>query len=446
MKPMTVKDLNKEDSLSLSIDSSFPGASSVEQGLELFLQALEGHACDWMPTLIKAKRQRKYSRDNFWKAFEEGRHEYGAILGLHRPTLPSVSLTLSLGLAHHPPGLRASLHIQPLSFLTEPERCRDIIDLVRTWVAQFPVAHTAAHSVADKQLSGSPYFCRDEKTTRRDGFDKVYAVYWLNVFGPKLVESVGRERMLSTPAYRVEELPGGAILLVTWPTAADFASEEARQAQARALVHLRPELDLDTVLRTLRERSATLAPVEPRFHPDVASLLSRAVDTVSLSERQRKIAEFNAWRPPEPEEWVEAAAAWPSDVEDMDQAGEHYATLSEHLVALLHSQVPSVFEETPESLTDVDFHFWNEHFPETFERELIEARAVPAVGAYLGEVLVRHLGGKWIPRKKLLEAQVQVGKRVWYPFLRAQRYMGSRQSLLDYSLTQLYRAAERHRS
>ncbi|MBN1206237.1 MAG: hypothetical protein JXB05_15075 [Myxococcaceae bacterium] len=53
---------------------------------------------------------------------------------------------------------------------------------------------------------------------------------------------------------------------------------------------------------------------------------------------------------------------------------------------LLHSKVPSVFEQTPESLTDVDFQFWHEN------------------------------------------------------------YMRSRQSLLDSSLTQLYRAAERHRS
>ncbi|WNG36092.1 hypothetical protein F0U61_22285 [Archangium violaceum] len=52
--------------------------------------------------------------------------------------------------------------------------------------------------------------------------------------------------------------------------------------------------------------------------------------------------------------------------------------------------------------------------------------------------------GQWIPRQKLEEAQVLVGNRVWLPFLRAQSYMTSRQALLDYSLTQLYRAAERH--
>ena len=59
---------------------------------------------------------------------------------------------------------------------------------------------------------------------------------------------------------------------------------------------------------------------------------------------------------------------------------------------------------------------------------------------------MRHLGGEWIPRKKLAEAQVRVGKRVWLPFLRAHRSLRSCQSLLEYSLTQLFRVAERHRS
>jgi hypothetical protein len=117
-------------------------------------------------------------------------------------------------------------------------------------------------------------------------------VFWLNVFGPKLVESVGRQRMLSTPAHRVEELPNGAILLVTWPIAADSASQEARLAQSRAHAHLRPDLDFKAVLSALRERSAALVPVEPRFHPDVAPLLSLVVERIALHERQRKLAEL----------------------------------------------------------------------------------------------------------------------------------------------------------
>jgi hypothetical protein len=251
--------------------------------------------------------------------------------------------------------------------------------------------------------------------------------------------------MLSTPAHRVEELPNGSVLLVTWPTAADYASDEARLAQARAYVHLRPDLDFDTVLRTLRERSATLAPVEPRFHPDVAPLLSRVVDDVAIHERQRRIAELNVWQPPEPGEWRPADSALPPDVDDPERARAHYSYLAERLVALLHTKVPSVFKATPESLTDVDFQLWHEEFPRVFERERIDAHAVPAIGAYLGEVLVRNLGGRWIPRQELMEAQVLVGNRVWFPFARAHHYMCSCQALLDHSLTQLYRVAERHR-
>ncbi|MDC0714205.1 hypothetical protein POL68_37425 [Stigmatella sp. ncwal1] len=61
------------------------------------------------------------------------------------------------------------------------------------------------------------------------------------------------------------------------------------------------------------------------------------------------------------------------------------------------------------------------------------------------DVLVRRLGGTWVLRAKMEESQVRVGKRVWLPFLRARRYMQSRHSLLDYSLTQFFKEAERYR-
>jgi hypothetical protein len=355
-------------------------------------------------------------------------------------------MALQLWFPPLPPEISIYINVKPLSFFSEVERCHQFVEMVRAWASRYVVTHAAAHSTDDRALTDSPNFGRDDETQRRDGFDKIYEVFWLNVFGPKLVEAVGRERVLSTPAWRVEELPNGAVLVVTWPTAADFASDEARLAQARAHAHLRPDLDFDTVLRTLRERSATLAPVEPRFHPDVAPLLSRVVDSVAIHERQRKITELNVWRPPEPEEWLPANALLPSDVADLERARAHYRYLAEHLVALLHTKVPSVFKATPESLTDVDYQFWHEEFPRVFEREKIDALAVPALGAYLGEVLVRHLGGEWIPRQKLEEAQVRVGDRVWLPFVRAWRAMRTCQSLLDFSLTQLYRVAERHRS
>jgi len=446
MKRLKLYDLNPEDRLCLSFKGTFNPQAPFERELEPLLRALESFAGDWMPDVVEGKRRRKYSRAAIWKGLEEERREKATDIGLYRTKLPALDMMLSLWFPPLEPKLDISLVLQPLSFFTDGERSRNFVDLVRAWASHYPVTYAMAHSMADRQLTDYPSFGRDKETWHRDGFDKVYEVFWLNIFTPKLVEAVGRERMLSTPAHRVEELPNGSILLVTWPSAADFARDEARQAQARALVHLRPDLDSETVQRTLRERSATLAPMEPHFHPDMAPLLARVVDDVAISERQRKIAEFNAWKPPEPEEWLAADAALSPDVTDPKATCEHYSLLAEHLVALLHTKVPSVFKETPESLTDVDYQFWHEEFPRVFERRDIDEHAVPAVGAYLGQVLVRNLGGQWIPRKKLEEAQVRVGNRVWLPFLRAHRYMRSRQSLLDYSLTQLYGVAARHRS
>ncbi|WP_375767831.1 hypothetical protein NR798_40115 [Archangium gephyra] len=446
MKVLDFHELKTDDRLRLTFDGTFDPQAARERELEPFLQALEEHAGEWMPDVVEGKRQRKYSRAALWKALEERESERYTHCGLYRTKWPALDMSLWLRLPPRPPELDITVNVKPLSFFAEEERCRHFVELVRVWASRYPVSHAVAHSSDDKNLAGFPDFGRDKETWYRDGFDKIYEVCWLNVFGPKLVESVGRERMLSTPAHRVEELPNGCVLLVTWPTAADFASEEARLAQARAHAHLRPDLDFDTLLRTLRERSATLAPVEPRFHPDLAPLLSRVVDRAASYERQRRIAELNAWQPPEPEEWRPASSALPPDVDNPGRALEIYSTLAEHLVALLHTQVPSVFEQTPESLTDVDFYFWREDFPKSRLRENIEAHAVPAIGAYLGEVLVRTLGGRWIPRQKLDETQVLVGNRVWFPFIRAHRYMRSCQALLDFSLTQLYRVAERHRS
>ncbi|ATB43387.1 hypothetical protein CYFUS_008867 [Cystobacter fuscus] len=446
MKVLDLHGVKGEDGLQFEFKGDFDSRVALERALEHFLQALEKFADGWMPDVVKGKRRRKYSRPSFWKALEERRDGDSTALGLYRTEWPALDMSLWLWLPPRPCELDIAINVKPLSFFKEEGRCHQFVEMVRHWASHYPVAHASAHGLADDQLSGAPLYGRDMQTSIRDGFDKIYEVSWLNVFGPQLVEAVGRERMLSTPAHRLEELPNGSVLMVLRPTAVDFASEEAREAQARAHVHLRPDLDYATVLRTLRERSAALAPVQPRFHPDVAPLLSRVVDGVAIHERQRKIAGFNMYQPPEPVEWRPADAALPPDVDDPEAAREHYSDLAEHLVALMHTKVPSVFEATPESLTDVDYQFWHEEFPRVFERQNIEAHAVPAIGAYLGEVLVRRLGGQWIPRRKLEEAQVLVGRRVWLPFVRAHHYMRSCQSLLDCSLTQLYHVAERHRS
>ncbi|MFY2564488.1 hypothetical protein ACN469_43265 [Corallococcus terminator] len=443
MKTLTLHDLDKVNNLRFTFDGTYDPRNGLEQAVTPFLESLESCADGWMPTIVKASRTRKYSRAAVGRALEERRQEYGTIIGLFRSENPGVSLVLNLGPERERSVLNISLSVQPLTFFDEVERCRNFVQVARAWASQYPADYAVAHSDADMHLAKFPSFGREKETWMRDGFDKIYELFWLNIFGPKLVESVGRERMLSTPAHIVEELPNGSVLLVLRPTSADFDSEEARVAQALAHVHLRPDHDFDTVLRTLKERSAVFVPVEPRFSPDVAPLLARLTDDSGVATRQRKITEFNSLHPPEPEEWLPVAL--PSDVENPERVRSHYDDLSEGLVAVLHTDVPSIMKETPESLTDLDFHFWTSHFPERYTREVLDGHSIPALGVYLGDVLVRRLGGTWVLRQKMEESQVRVGNRVWLPFLRARRYMQSRQSLLEYSLTQFFREAERYR-
>jgi hypothetical protein len=87
-----------------------------------------------------------------------------------------------------------------------------------------------------------------------------------------------------------------------------------------------------------------------------------------------------------------------------------------------------VYDETLESLTAVDYEMWLSEYP-TYEREKVERILIPSVGAYLGEVLVARLGGRWVPRRNLEETQVVVGDRAWLPFVRARRYLRTRQSV-----------------
>jgi excisionase family DNA binding protein len=440
VKPIYPNDLPPADDLSLSFDSVHDPSVPLERELEPVLQGLESYAGDWMPELTFGKQQHKYSRAAVVRAFDEGREEGKTIIGLYRTKLPAMDGWLELG----PERYRVYFRLKPLSLFETEDRSRSVVNVVRAWAEHLPVKYASATAGIEGEL-GIVHPYNQERWWSGDEPEKIYDVYWLNVFGPRLVETVGRQRMLSTPAHLVEELPGGAVLIVTWPIAAEFARDEARQAQARALTHLRPDLDYDSVLRTLRERSAALVPVEPNFHPDIAPLLSRMVEDHWPSLRYTTTAELNAYRPPEPEEWLPADAAPPSDVPDREAAVGRIGYVAEHLVALLHNEVPGIFQETPGSLTDIDFIFWREDWPSNRDRKALDQALVPPIGAYLGEVLVRNLGGEWVPRKKLEESQVRVGNRAWLPFVRAWRYMRTNQSLMDYSLTQLYRAAERHR-
>jgi hypothetical protein len=437
-----MKTTDRTDRFQLKLYSKM---NPLKQGYEAVAEIVENiieNAGDFAPDRISVGRApRKYSPTELKRVLSTQVSDVKPSFALTRSSQPDVLYTLSFLAETAPLGFTFSM-MTPISCFTENDqaevRSQAVVSTVKSLTRLCSPTYAYGHCRADVSLSSDP---RKETSFVPN---KIYEIYWLNLLGPEMAQHIGRARVLSTPAFQIEELPGGSVLLLTRPTPADFASTAARLAQARAFAHLREGVDMNVHLARLMERTSKLTPLTHDWDPDIADLLELTLADVSFGERQSKTAELNRYRPPEVSEWRPADQLLKSDVENLEETLDEYGIFAEKLAALLHKEVPSVMEESPASLPLIDYHFWHFKYAEEFTREDIETDLVPAVGAYLGDVIIRNLGGHWVPRKKIDESQLVLADRVWLPFLRARRHLQSTQAALDYSLTKFYRVVERH--
>ncbi|MFL5358646.1 hypothetical protein [Archangium sp.] len=433
---------NKQDEFTLELYSPANLLDRGREGVDAVLDFIESIDAELRPQTIYLSRKRKYSRQLVHEQLDECRvgANISFILGRSQPVDESLLIDL-IEPGNEDTRFALDLTLRPFASVRETGRTEEhthrLLSLVRTFAQRFPISYGLAHSRTDFYLSSDPH--------RTNPFSpkRVYEAYWLNVYGPQLVEELGRQRLLSTPAAHMEELPGGAVLWLTRPTPADFDSEEARLAQARALVHLRPELKLEETLSTLRQRSLAFTPLPVQFDEDVADILWRKVEHEGLMTQRENVERFNAYHPPPVSEWLPAAQAPTPDVADVQQAIDLYeGQYAEQLIALLAKKVPAVLDGTVDALPQVDYHLWHKGWARRLpdeEKEILGA----ALGAWLGMFLVHTLGGRWVPRRALDEAAVVVGDRAWLPFLRARHSLQGREAPLDFSCTQLFRLAQR---
>jgi hypothetical protein len=435
---------NKSDIFTLELISPDNPLDRGPEGLDRVLDVIESLDDELRPdTLHIIKRRMKYSRQTLRKRLPKARVGKATSLHFSRShRAPDAYIWLTCFEGNEDARCSFELRINPFFFCCETgreeERANRFLKIIRAFASCLPLSYGFAHSNTDFFLGSAP---------RPENFGvpkQVDAAYWLNVYGPRMVQALGREHLLATPAAHVEELPHGAVLWLSRPTPADFDSHEARLAQARALVHLRPELKLEDTLAVLHQRSLAFTPVPIAFHPDVADILLRQVELGGLMQKRQLVERFNAYRPPEVSEWLPASQAPEPDVPDLQAAIETYENLyAEQLVALLYKQLPAKDQfRSPEALPHIDFHLWRMAWGRVMDTQGKEA-LIPALGAYLGFLLVHVLGGKWLPRLNLAESAVLVGDRAWRPFLRARHCLEGEQAPLDFSLTQFFRAAQR---
>jgi hypothetical protein len=434
---------NKEDEFTLRLFSPLSPLDQGLEGLDAVLDFVESLDAQLRPNLVYLSRDRKYSRQLVHERLHEFR--FGTCTSIYFAR--SKPRNAELGFKFFDPGAEDTrfyldLTLKPFAIVREEgraeERAQQLLSLVRSFAQRFPLSYGLAHGALDFHLSSDPH-----SGNSRAPNTSVHEAYWLNVYGPRLVEQLGRQRVLSTPCAHLEELPGGAILWLTRPTPADFDSEEARLAQARALVHLRPELKLEDTLATLRQRSLVFTPLPLQFDEDVADILRWEVEDRGLDRKRQLVERFNAYHPPPVSEWLPASHAHAPDVEDVRRAIDTYeGYFAEQLIALLNKDVPELMSGSQEALPRVDYHLWHHGWGKRLpdeEKELL----IPALGAWLGMFLVHSLGGRWVPRRKLDEAAVVVGDRAWLPFLRARHALQGPEAPLDFSCSQLFRVASR---
>lgn len=298
-------------------------------------------------------------------------------LTLNRESGPQVTYRFSFLGGAKPPGLWLFMLV-PFSYFdaagASVGAASEFVSFARALASEFPADCGWGHSQADLSLGENPL--RTDPYAPR----KVYEVYWLNLYGEAMLKKLGRSRALSTPAYRLEELPSGGMLLLTGPTPKDYASEDARLAQANALAHLRRDIGPEEALARLRARGAALAPAPRRWERDIEDLLELTMEMVPYEQRGQRTLELNEYRPPEVGEWRPAGDVLKTDVEDAGVvAGEYSDEYAEQLVMLLHDKVPGVMRANAEVLPAIDYYFWRNDYPGRFGRKDIDEKLIPAV-------------------------------------------------------------------
>jgi hypothetical protein len=105
--------------------------------------------------------------------------------------------------------------------------------------------------------------------------------------------------------------------------------------------------------------------------------------------------------------------------------------LTPALVTLLHDSVPRIGEYSPDGLAALDDYFAKEPPKHGFKPEYLFEEFIPAIGAYIGEVLKRHVHGVWVPREPVLTSAVRVGNREISVFAEAFRVVYGGKNLTD---------------
>lgn len=234
-------------------------------------------------------------------------------------------------------------------------------------------------------------------------------IYWLTIFGKELVEFFGREKIHSLPFYRVTDLDNGGILIVLREKPFDSSLSERLRHDSEVMEFLGYEYFFD--INNIKKVCKTIRDVTQG-----GTFASEEIEEEHKAPQETKL-----------EDNFENQVVLSPD-------GEPYsnlADLAELLIVFLHTDVEEVFNYSQLALEALDNYFSEHPQKLEYKSEHLIKELIPALGAYLGEVLVHELGGNWIVREPLLKSTVVVNGRETSPFKAAFKVIYEQEKLLD---------------
>ncbi|HVG61987.1 MAG TPA: hypothetical protein VNA24_25715, partial [Hyalangium sp.] len=208
---MHADEWNKEAGLTFEVlfpsNAMDPGFERLDEMLEI----IESTGEEFRPRKMRLKRRKlKYSRQKLRERLHEATFRKHTAFHLLCDRFGEAFYALSFFGGYENDRSSVTLSVYPFSVFAEPgkaeERAGHLVNLARALASRFPVTAGFAHNGTDALLD-----MNDRQLRERDP-ESVERVYWLNLHGPRMVEQLGRPRVLSTPAFLLEELPGGAVL------------------------------------------------------------------------------------------------------------------------------------------------------------------------------------------------------------------------------------------
>lgn len=306
-------------------------------------------------------------------------------------------------------------------FFDVPARRDAFLDFVVRLCQKFPVLYgggapaedwEAKHWLVTKSNGG--------ETRRKRGLDIeecLPGVYWLTVFGGPLVKFFGREKLEHLPAHRVLDLGRGGLAL-----ALREHPFEPRDASERLAG------DAEVVSRLGRQ-----------YYFDIENPQKGCEAIPGVTRGRAGAEEPGRAGPPPPATGRPDAAGAEAPDEFLNQTllspdGEPYSDpseLSASFVTFIHTKVREVFQPTEAALAALDKYFAAHPQRREYSREHLLQEFVPALGGFLGEVLVKNLGGEWVAREPLPQSAVKIGGKEVSPFRAAYRVVFGDAKLVD---------------